>query len=109
MTERNVHALAEGIGPATAEPDGAVPRPPLVDKEGYVDDERRITRDLLDLSVPDQERVLVASGLLSDLDLQNDHLTMILTALGRAKDPKVLGRLADEIAQARGRSQGRPA
>jgi predicted MPP superfamily phosphohydrolase len=109
MSETAATVSGEGRdGAPSAEPDGAAPRPQLIDEEGFVDHERRITRDLLDLSVPDQESVLVACGLLSDVDLQKDHLTMILTALGNAKDPETLERLADQIAQARRHSQGRP-
>jgi hypothetical protein len=89
--------------------DVGVMRPPLVDLEGRVDEQRRITRDLLDLPVPDQERVLEACGLLTEDDLHQDHVAMILTALERAQDPGTLSGLAEEIARAKARAEGRTA
>ncbi|SFD87964.1 Calcineurin-like phosphoesterase superfamily domain-containing protein [Blastococcus tunisiensis] len=87
----------------------AAPRPPLTDEEGRVDEQRRIARDLLDLPVPDQERVLLLCGLLQPTDIDKDHVTMILTALGRADAPGALARLAAAVADARDRGRGRSA
>lgn len=89
-----------GARATEVEPEGAAARPPLVDLEGQVDEHRRIARDLLDLPASEQERVLWASGLLTDADLDKDHVTMILVALARAKDPATLAGLADEIDRA---------
>lgn len=82
-------------------------RPPVVDKEGRVDSERRLTRDLLDLPVPDQEAVLTACGFLTLEDRQKDHVTMILDALARVTDDEARERLADQIAAVMRRRQGR--
>jgi hypothetical protein len=87
----------------------AAPRPPLIDEEGRVDEQRRIARDLLDLPAPDQERVLLSCGLLQQADLDKDHVTMILTALGRADGPGTLARLAAAVADAGDRGRGRTA
>lgn len=94
---------------ASHELQGAAARPPLTDEEGRVDEQRRIARDLLDLTVPNQERVLLACGLLDNADLRKDHVTMILTALAKVTEPEPLARLAAAVAQAKERAQGRSA
>jgi hypothetical protein len=75
--------IAEGLQQTE---DTAEQRPPLLDGEGNVDVERRVTRDLLDLLVPDQERLLLACGLLTQEERSLSHIEMIRTALGRLTD-----------------------
>jgi predicted MPP superfamily phosphohydrolase len=105
-------APAGGAGPWD-EADEQVPaedvRPPLIDEEGHVHVDRRLTRDLLDLPVPDQRRVLEAAGLLTDADRGKDHVTLILDALDRVRDDQARQALRDLIAKASRAAQGRTA
>lgn len=87
--------------------EGAEPRPPLVDEEGNVDVDRRLTRDLLDLPVPDQERVLYECGLLTSGDRTLGHVPMIRAALRRLTDDDTRSRLALLITAAANPTQER--
>ena len=88
-------------------PEGAEARPPLVDEEGNVDVDRRLTRDLLDLPVPDQERVLDECGLLTTEDHTLGHVPMIRAALRRLNDDDTRSRLALLITAAANPTQER--
>lgn len=86
---------------AEGDPEGAAARPPLVNEEGRVDEQRRIARDLLDLPITVQERVLFACGLIAEEDLALNYTSMVLTGLGRASSDDALARLADAIKKAK--------
>lgn len=85
---------------ASGAPEGAEQRPPLVDEEGNVDADRRLTRDLLDLPQPDQERVLTQCGLLTNEDRTLGHVPMIRAALRRLTDDETRHRLGTLITAA---------
>lgn len=72
-------------------------RPPLLDEEGHVDTERRLIRDLLDLTYLKQMRVLSLCGLLTDADRDKSFVQMLTDAVDLARDTGRLQELAAAI------------